>query len=116
MLVDISTVEPSPLCPDPSRETWRRRVRTRPDPHLWPLLLSLSLITLLRHRVPNITTAPPDMPTSRQSHALPLPQPTHTVSCPPLDTAGAPSPAYKRPPFFPEKIHTTSLSLLNVVS
>jgi hypothetical protein len=84
-------------------------------PHLWPLLLSLSLITLLRHHVPNITTALPDMPTSRQSHALPLPQPTRMVSWPPLDTACAPSPAYKRPPFLPEKTHTTFLYLLDIL-
>jgi hypothetical protein len=52
----------------------------------------------------------------RQNHALPLPRPTRTVSCPPLDTAGAPSPAYKRAPCWPEKIHTTSLSPLDIVS
>jgi hypothetical protein len=83
-----------------------RRRNTPGPPHLWPLLLSLSLITLLRHHVSNITTALPDMPTSRQSHALPLPQPTRTVSWAPLDTTCAPSPAYKRPPFLPEKTHT----------
>jgi hypothetical protein len=52
----------------------------------------------------------------RQNHALPLPQPTRTVYWPPLDTAGAPSPAYKKPPFFPEKIHTIPSTSLDNVS
>jgi hypothetical protein len=34
MLVETPAVEPSPLCPDPSREKWRRRGRRRPDPSL----------------------------------------------------------------------------------
>jgi hypothetical protein len=34
MLVDVSAVEPSPLCPDPDRRTWRRRGRTCPGPPL----------------------------------------------------------------------------------
>jgi hypothetical protein len=37
MLVETSAVEPSPLCPDPSREKWRRRRRTRPGPPLFSL-------------------------------------------------------------------------------
>jgi hypothetical protein len=36
-LVDISAVEPSPLCPDPSREKWRRRGRACPGPPLFSL-------------------------------------------------------------------------------
>jgi hypothetical protein len=42
MLVDISAVERSPLCPDPSRETWRRRGRTRPGPRAGHLLGTLA--------------------------------------------------------------------------
>jgi hypothetical protein len=42
MLVDISAAEPSPLCPDPSREKWRRRRRRRPDPPSLSLSLSAS--------------------------------------------------------------------------
>jgi hypothetical protein len=94
----------------------RKKEENTRTPHLWPLLLSLSLVTLLRHRVPNVTTAPPDMPTSRQSHALPLPQPTRTVSCPPETILRGPSPVYKRPPFLTGKIHTTFLYLLDIVS
>jgi hypothetical protein len=35
MLLDASAVEPSPLCPDPSREKGRRRGRQRPGPPLF---------------------------------------------------------------------------------
>jgi hypothetical protein len=52
----------------------------------------------------------------RQNQALPLPRPTHTVYWPPLDLAGAPSPAYKKPPFFPEKNHTIPSTSLDNVS
>jgi hypothetical protein len=41
-----------------------------------------------------------------QRRPLFTPLPARAVSWPPLDTACAPSLAYKRPPFFPEKIHT----------
>jgi hypothetical protein len=98
-------------CPDPGLETQKKGGEQPGPPHLWPLLLSLSLVTLPRHHVPNVTLAPLDMPPSRQSHALPLPQPTRTVSCPPETILRAPSPVYKKPPFFPEKIDTTTLSL-----
>jgi hypothetical protein len=78
--------------------------KTHPDPPpLATAPLSLSLITLLCHRVPNVTTAPPDMPTSRQSHAMPLPQPTRTVSCPPETIRCAPSPVYKKAPILGRK-------------
>jgi hypothetical protein len=53
---------------------------------------------------------------SRQSHALPLPQLTRTVSWPPETIICAPSPAYKRPPFLNGKIHTTFLYLVDIVS
>jgi hypothetical protein len=39
MLVDVSAVEPSPLCPDLSHERWRREGRSRPDPSPLPLPL-----------------------------------------------------------------------------
>jgi hypothetical protein len=35
MLVDVSAAEPSPLCPDPSREKGRRKGRTHPGPPLF---------------------------------------------------------------------------------
>jgi hypothetical protein len=38
MLVESPSVEPSPLCPDPDRRTWRRRGRTARTP------LSVSLL------------------------------------------------------------------------
>jgi hypothetical protein len=37
MLVEPSLVDPSPLCPDLSREKWRRRRRTCPGPPLFSL-------------------------------------------------------------------------------
>jgi hypothetical protein len=49
----------------------------------------------------------------RQNPALPLPRPTRTVCWPPLDTAGAPSPTYKKPPFFPKKIRTIPTTSLD---
>jgi hypothetical protein len=52
----------------------------------------------------------------RQNPALPLPRPTRTVCWPPLDTAGAPSPTYKKPPFFPEKVPTIPSTSLDNVS
>jgi hypothetical protein len=57
---------------------------------------------------------------TRQRRPLFTPLPARAVSWPPLDTACAPSPAYKRPPFFPKKIHTipstsqTTSSLLSI--
>jgi hypothetical protein len=38
MLLDGATVEPSPLCPDPSREKGRRRGDSTHDPPSLPLL------------------------------------------------------------------------------
>jgi hypothetical protein len=38
------------------------------------------------------------------------------VYWPPLDIAGAPSPAYIKPPFFPEKNHTVPSTSLDNVS
>jgi hypothetical protein len=93
-----------------------RREESNPDPHLWPLLLSLSLVTLPRYHVPNVTPAPLDMPTSRQSHTLSLPQPTCTVSWPPETILLAPSPVYKKPPFFPKKIHAITRNLPDILS
>jgi hypothetical protein len=46
MLVDLSAVDPSSLCPDPSREKGRRRGKQRPGPpSLLPQLAA-------RHRPP----------------------------------------------------------------
>jgi hypothetical protein len=52
----------------------------------------------------------------RQNPALPLPRPTRTVCWPPLDIAGAPSPAYIKPPFFPEKDRTIPSTSLDNLS
>jgi hypothetical protein len=46
MLLDSATVEPSPLCPDPSREKGRRRGRQHPGP---PLFFLFSLHVTDRH-------------------------------------------------------------------
>jgi hypothetical protein len=53
---------------------------------------------------------------TRQRRPLFTPLPARAVSWPPLDTACDPSPAYKRPPFFPKKTHTTFLYLLDIIS
>jgi hypothetical protein len=91
--------------------------KTHPDPPpLATAPLSISLVTLPRHHIPNVTPAPLDMPTSRQSHALPLPQPTCMVSCPPETSLRAPSLVYKKPPFLTGKMHNTFLYLLDNIS
>jgi hypothetical protein len=38
------------------------------------------------------------------------------MSWPPLDTAGAPSPVYKKPPFLTGKMHNSFLYLLDNIS
>jgi hypothetical protein len=84
------------------------------------------------HRTPSLSPSEPDRldpshrartrkqhataRSTRQRRPLFTPLPARAVSWPPLDTTGAPSPAYKRPPFLPEKTHTTILYLLDIVS
>jgi hypothetical protein len=113
----VESLGRAPASPAPTQAVRQGRKEEKspwPRPQA-PLLPIDSVVTLPRHHVPNVTLAPLDMPTSRQSHALPLPQPTRTVCWPPLDTACAPSPAYKRAPCWPEKMHTTTLSLLDIL-
>jgi hypothetical protein len=101
MLVDDAAVEPSPLCPDPSREKWREEEERAQDP---PLCLS-SLCKL-----PTAMTAP------EPTHSTPRPRqnPSSTRARPPcpvlldahrqgprtgelLDDLALVSPAYKSP-------------------
>jgi hypothetical protein len=42
MLVETSVVEPSPLCPDPSRATWEEMEDTAQTPPLFSFFLSTS--------------------------------------------------------------------------
>jgi hypothetical protein len=60
MLVDDAAVEPSPLCPDPSREKWREEEECAQDP---PLYLSSSCTT------PTAVTA------LEPTHSTPRPRP-----------------------------------------
>jgi hypothetical protein len=53
---------------------------------------------------------------TRQRRPLFTPLPARAVSWPPLDTAGAPSPAYKKPPFLPEKMHAITRDLPDILS
>jgi hypothetical protein len=93
------------------RHGWHggRAHRTPPMPPSEPDHLSPShrARTLLQHAAARLP---------RQNPALPLPRPTHTVYWPPLDIAGAPSPAYIKPPFFPEKNHTIPRTSLDNLS
>jgi hypothetical protein len=103
---------PSHPCPAPGRETWRRRGRAHRTPPLSPsepdrLDPSHRARTRLQHAAARST---------RQSRPLFTLLPARAVSWPPLDTAGAPSPVYKKPPFFPEKIHAITRNLLDNVS
>jgi hypothetical protein len=52
---------------------------------------------------------------TRQPCPLFTPLPARAASCPPLDTARAPSPAYKRSPFLTEKIHTNPSYLPDIL-
>jgi hypothetical protein len=101
MLVDDAAVEPSPLCPDPSREKGREEEERAQDP---PLCLSSSCTT------PTAMTAPEPTHSTPQ----PRPNPPSTRARPPcpvlldahcqgprtgelLDTLALISPAYKSP-------------------
>jgi hypothetical protein len=70
MLVETAAVDPSPLCPDPSREKWREEEERAQDP---PLCLSSSCTT------PTAMTAPE--PTHSTPH--PRPNPPSTRARPP---------------------------------
>jgi hypothetical protein len=111
-LLDSPLSSPSPLCPDPGRETWKAWRKTTRTPHLSPsepdrLDPFHRARTLMQHAAARST---------RQRRPLFTPLPARAVSWPPLDTAGAPSPAYKKPPFFPEKIPTIPSTSLDNVS
>jgi hypothetical protein len=101
MLVDDAAVEPSPLCPDPSREKGREEEERAQDP---PLCLSSSCTT------PTAMTAPEPTHSTPQ----PRPNPPSTRARPPcpvlldarcqgpctgelLDALALVSPAYKSP-------------------
>jgi hypothetical protein len=67
MLVDISAVDPSPLCPDLDHGTWRRRGRTAQTlPSLCPsalYTLPTSVTSLVpTHSTPSLRPSPASMP------------------------------------------------------
>jgi hypothetical protein len=81
-----SLVEPSPLCPDPSREKWRRRRRTRPGPpSLLPLLSARRWPLRPRQSWP---TAP-----RRRDQAPPAREQGRPARCRSTHVARAPAPA-----------------------
>jgi hypothetical protein len=111
MLVEASTVDPSSLCPDPSREKWREEEERAQDP---PLCLSSSCTT------PTAVTVP------EPTHITPSPRqnPSSTLARPPcpvlldahcqgprtgelLDALALVSLAYKSPRRSNEWTHTT---------
>jgi hypothetical protein len=73
MLVEISLVEPSPLCPDPSHEKWREEEERAQDPP------SLSLLFL--HVADRVTSPAPThrAPSRRQKPSSTRARPPHTV-------------------------------------
>jgi hypothetical protein len=82
------------------------------------LLLALPLVTLLRHRVPNVTTAPPDIPTPLQSHCshgstpmTAMPRPCPRPHWPPPRPATS---AYKRHPGSRQRASTTPTNLPDI--
>jgi hypothetical protein len=101
ILMDDAAVEPSPLCPDPSREKWREEEERAQDP---PLCLSSSCTT------PTVVTAPepthstprprPNPSSTRASPSSPV-SPVHVASMPCagefLDALALASLAYKSP-------------------
>jgi hypothetical protein len=75
MLVEIPAVDPSPLCPDPSREKWREEEERAQDPP--PLCLSSSCTTPTAVTAPEPTHSTPSL---RQNPSSTLARP----SCPVL--------------------------------
>jgi hypothetical protein len=114
MLVDVSAAEPSPLCPNLSREKWRRRRRRRPDPPLSvPLPLPLcKLPTAVTSPEPTHSTPSPRQNPANTRATPPCPaSPVHVASTPCAGhSLGAPVPAslaYKNPRRSNEWTHTT---------
>jgi hypothetical protein len=76
MLVESPSVEPSLPCPDPGRDTWRRRGRTRLDPPLFPSALCKSPTGVASptptHSAPSPRPSPASTPPRPPHPALPV--------------------------------------------
>jgi hypothetical protein len=104
----VSLVKPSPLCPDPSRETWRRGGRTRPDP---PPLCPAALCTTPTgvsspehaHSTPSPRQHPAGTPPRPPRPALLAHAARHRPSMPLETLAPVLSRAYKKPPSTPRR-------------
>jgi hypothetical protein len=107
MLEDVSAVEPSSLCPDPSRATWEETEDTARTPSL--LLLPLCKLPTavtspaLTHSTPQPRQHPSSTPPRPPCPAWPL----HTARAPAMATFWPPLPsasrAYKNPPSTPRR-------------
>jgi hypothetical protein len=110
MLEDVSAVEPSSLCLDPSRVTWEETEDTART--LSPLLLPLcKLPTDVTSPAPTHSTPQPRQHPSSTPPRPPCPAwPLHTARAPAPATFWPPLPsasrAYKNPPVDPQKKHT----------
>jgi hypothetical protein len=117
---EASLVEPSPLCPDPDRRTWRRRGRTTRTPPLCPAA-SCTTPTVVASPAPTHSTLPP-----RQHPASTPPRPPHPALLAhaarhrpsmPLETlAPALSRAYKNPPSTPRRSTPSPLPIPTLLS
>jgi hypothetical protein len=102
MLVDDAAVDPSPLFPDPSREKWRRRRRTRPGPPLSSPSASYTSPTSKTSPAPTHSTPRPrpNPPSTRARPPCPVLLEAHRQAPRTgelLDTIALVAPAYKSP-------------------
>jgi hypothetical protein len=120
MLVDAPSVEPIPLCPDPGREKWRRKGRTRPDPPLFPSALCTTPTGVSSpehaHSTPTPGQHPANTPPRPPRPALPVHVARHRPSMPLETLAPAPSRAYKNPPSTPRRSTPSPLPIPTLLS
>jgi hypothetical protein len=109
MLVESPAVEPSPLCPDPGRATWKEEEDAARTPLSVPLLSARCRPSWPRQRRPTVPRrhdqAPPARPQGRRARLCSRTPPDIAPSMPLETLAPAPSRAYKPPRRRPEAAH-----------
>jgi hypothetical protein len=109
-----------PPCPDPDRETWRRRGRTRPDRPYFLSALCTTPTSVSSPEHAHSTPSPRQHPASthpRQPHpALPVHVASHRPSMPLETLAPVLSRAYKNPPSTPRRSPPSPLPIPTLLS
>jgi hypothetical protein len=84
MLVESSAIEPSPLCPDPGRATWKEKEDAAWTPLSVPLLSARCRPSWPRQRRPTVPRrrdqAPPARAQGRRARLCPCTSPEHPAS------------------------------------